>query len=266
MTAGSILVLPVAAAAGVGVVAYATKVMFAIPRGEKGERIDPFVLSEPWRGYVQSAQTAKLRFDRTVAGTRSGPLRDRLTELSARLQDGIEESWRIASRGDDIDGALAQLDTAKAVAELAQLQSQLQAQQPHDGDVDSTVQSLQAQISSAQRMQQVSTSTRNRLRLLNARFDELVAKAVEVSVGSGDSGVLGDDVNGLVSELESLRLAMDDTKRAETGDTTATGTGTTAAAGPAAPAELQEAPPDLRTPLIAPAAVDEQKSQTRPAP
>ena len=65
-----------------------------------------------------------------------------------------------------------------------------------------------AQISSAQRMQQVSTSTRNRLRLLNARFDELVAKAVEVSVGSGDSGVLGDDVNGLVSELESLRFLV----------------------------------------------------------
>jgi len=205
------------------VAAYATKVAFAIPRGEKGSRIDPFVLSEPWRGYVLSAQSAKLRFDRTVQSTRSGPLRDRLAELSTRLEDGIEESWRIASRGDDIDGALAQLDTKRAQAELAQLQSQA----AHGGsgpDIESTMQSLEAQISSALRMQQVSTSTRNRLRLLDARFDELVARAVEVSVGAGDSGVLGDDVNGLVSELESLRLAMDDTKRAELGDTSPSAT------------------------------------------
>lgn len=255
VTAASILVLPIGAAIGLGVVAYATKVLFAIPRGAKGERIDPFVLSEPWRGYVQSAQSAKLRFDRTVAGTRSGPLRDRLSELSRRLEDGIEESWRIASRGDDIDSALAQLDTTKAVAELAQLQAQ--SQSSADSDVGSTIQSLQAQISSAQRMQQVSTSTRNRLRLLDARFDELVARAVEVSVGSGDSGVLGDDVNGLVSELESLRLAMDDTKRAETGDADVPGV--------PPPAALQEAPPDLGVPLISAPAPDQQKPQARPS-
>ena len=45
--------------------------------------------------------------------------------------------------------------------------------------------------------------SRDRLRLLDARFDELVARTVEVSVGSGDTDVLGDDVDGLVTELES---------------------------------------------------------------
>ncbi len=51
------------------------------------------------------------------------------------------------------------------------------------------------------------------------RFDELVARAVEVSVGAADSSVFGNDVDSLVTELESLRLAMDDTRRAEAGDT-----------------------------------------------
>ena len=69
-------------------------------------------------------------------------------------------------------------------------------------------------------MQSVSKSTRDRLRLLDARFDELVARAVEVSVGSADSAVLGNDVDDLVSELEGLRLAIDDTQRAEAGDLT----------------------------------------------
>ena len=56
--------------------------------------------------------------------------------------------------------------------------------------------------------------SRDRLRLLDARFDELVARTVEVSVGTGDTDVLGDDVDGLVSELESLRIAMEETDRA----------------------------------------------------
>lgn len=216
--AAIVLGAPLGVAAALGVVAYGVKVMFAVPRdGRKGNRIDPFMLKEPWRGYVQGAQSAKLRFERTVEGTRAGPLRDHLLALSSRLDDGIEESWRIASRGDDIDAALAQLNKKQAQAELAQLRAQATRQGPST-DLASTIQSLEAQISSDQRMQQVSTSTRDRLRLLDARFDELVARAVEVSIGSGDSGVLGNDVNDLVTELEGLRLAIDDTRRADAGE------------------------------------------------
>src|SRR4029078_674661 len=104
--------------------AYAGKVAFAMPRSQKPERIDRFTLKEPWRTYVQGAQSAKLRFDRTVDGTRPGPLRDRLAELSSRLGEGIEGSWRIACRGNDIDGALSQLDTRQAEVELDQLKAQ----------------------------------------------------------------------------------------------------------------------------------------------
>ncbi|MCU1393131.1 MAG: hypothetical protein JWM34_1559 [Ilumatobacteraceae bacterium] len=218
---GIVVGLPIAAAIGIGVVAYGVKVLIAMPRNSRsGERIDPFVLKEPWRGYVQSAQSAKLRYDRTVDGTRDGPIKDHLKELGSRLDDGIEESWRIASRGNDIDSAIAQLSTAQAQRELDQLRAQ-----PHSSsdDVTSTIQSLEAQISSGQRMQQVSSSTRDRLRLLDARFDELVARAVEVSVGSADSAVLGNDVDDLVNDLEGLRQAIDDTHRAEAGDLTEPG-------------------------------------------
>jgi hypothetical protein len=212
---------PVIAALAVGAAAYSGRVFVAVPRGGKREdRIDPFVLSEPWRSYVQGAQSAKLRFDRTVAATHSGPIRDRLSELSTRLDDGIRESWRIASRGDDIDAAIAELSTVQAQTELAQLRVQVNQAGSATDDMASTISSLEAQISSADRMQHVSTSTRDRLRLLDARFDELVARAVEVSVGSGDSGMLGNDVDDLVTELEGLRLAMDDTRRADSGDTT----------------------------------------------
>ena len=67
---------------------------------------------------------------------------------------------------------------------------------------------LEAQLASADRLVALADRSRDRLRLLDARFDELVARTVEVSVGTGDTDVLGNDVDGLVSELEALRIAM----------------------------------------------------------
>jgi hypothetical protein len=81
------------------------------------------------------------------------------------------------------------------------------------------MQALSAQIDSARRLEAIANDARDRLRLLDAKFDELVARAVEVSVGSGDSNLLGNDVDELVTELESLRVALDETNRAESGST-----------------------------------------------
>jgi hypothetical protein len=231
---GIVAGLPIIAGLGVGAVAWAGKVFTSVPKDAKTARIDPFVLSEPWRSYVQSAQTAKLRFDRTVDGTRPGPIRDRLGELSGKLDDAINDCWRIASRGDDIDGALSQVNSTQAQLELAEARQQL-AQRPSPS-LEATVHSLEAQLASAQRMHTVSNDARDRLRLLDARFDELVARAAEVSVGAADSGGLSDDVDGLATELEALRQALEETEGAA-------GRGTPAM--PAMPAAL---PADLPAP------------------
>ena len=87
-----------------------------------------------------------------------------------------------------------------------------------------TIRSLEAQIAAAERLQATADDARDRLRLLDARFDELVARAVEVSLGAGDSDVLGDDVDGLVLELESLRAALEETSAAEVGGSRAIST------------------------------------------
>jgi BMFP domain-containing protein YqiC len=201
---------PIVAAVGIGAAVWAGRVGLAVPRGQKSERIDPFVLSEPWRGHVQSALTAKLRFDRTVQGTRAGPMHDRLAGLSDRLDEGIAECWRIASRGDDIDAALAHLNPTEAQLELTEARRQIAARGTTPA-LESTVASLEAQLASAQRMQAVSQDTRDRLRLLDARLDELVARAAEVSVGAGDTIGLSNEIDGLVTELEALRLALEET-------------------------------------------------------
>ena len=133
--------------------------------------------------------------------------------MSGRLDDGIDESWRIAQRGHEIVGAIGKIDTQSAERELADLRASIGDRPPTPAEQD-TATALEAQLASARRLGDLATRSRDRLRLLDARFDELVARTVEVSVGSGDTEVLGDDVDGLVSELESLRIAMEETSRA----------------------------------------------------
>jgi hypothetical protein len=210
--------LPIAGAVGVGIVAWLARVGIAIPRnsGASADRVDPFVLSEPWRGYVQGAQNAKQRYDRVVASTAPGPIRDRLADLGGRLDDGIADCWRIATRGDTIDDAQRQLRTAEAQLELTEARRQ-QRDQGNSVALESTIRSLEAQLQSSERMHAVSADARDKLRLLDARLDELVARAVEVSVGSGDSGALSGDVDDIVNDLEALRQALEDTEHAAAG-------------------------------------------------
>jgi hypothetical protein len=199
--------LPLLAAAGVGAAAWAARVAFAIPRAPRGERIDPFTLGEPWRHFVQDALQAQARYDRAAGAAAAGPLRDRLAEIGSRIDDGVQECWRIAKRGDDLDEALHHLEADQAMRELA-------AAERDPSTLPGTLEALRAQVESAQRLAKTAVSARDRLRLLNARLDEAVARAIELSVGTGDTGQLGGlgtDVDNLVDEMEALRLALEET-------------------------------------------------------
>jgi len=212
--AASIVVgLPLVAAAGVGALAWGGRVLAAVPKDAPSPRVSPNSLSEPWRTYAVQAEDSKKRFDRVVASVAPGPLRERLQQLSGRLDEGIDESWRIARRGHEIVGAIGTIDTASARREVAELREAVGTRQPTPSQAE-TMRSLEAQLASVDRLSALADRSRDRLRLLDARFDELVARTVEVSVGTGDTDLLGDDVDGLVTELESLRIAMEETDRA----------------------------------------------------
>jgi hypothetical protein len=213
-TAAGILVgLPVVVAAGIGALAWGGRVLASVPRGASSARVSPSSLSEPWRSYGVQAEEAKRRFDHVVESVAPGPLRERLELMSGRLDDGVDESWRIARRGHEIGNAIGKIDTVSAEAELADLRRRLGPDDPSPAQAQ-TIEALQAQLASAHRLSALAEQSRDRLRLLDARFDELLARTVEVSVGSGDTDVLGEDVDGLVSELEALRVAMDEAGQA----------------------------------------------------
>lgn len=206
--------LPLLAAAGVGAVAWGARVAFAVPRAPRREHIDPFALSEPWRGFVRGALQAQARFDRTVHAAKAGPLRDRLAEIGERVKTGVSESWQVANRAQDISTALEQLDTRDARAKLAALEQD--TSQPSGRSSESrsrTEESLRAQIASAERMDAVVNDAQDRLRLLDARLDEAAARAVELSVEASDEGMLGlsSDVDDVVTDMEALRQALEET-------------------------------------------------------
>jgi hypothetical protein len=167
--------------------------------------IDSFTLSEPWRRYVSAAQGAQRRYTDIVAATAAGPLRSNMESITRQVQRGVEECWLIAKRGDELDAALNRLDRPSLQARL------------ETSNDDATRASLQAQLDSAERIRATRDDTDRQLRLLNTRLGELLAQAAEVSVGSDTTSDLGSAVDDVVTQLESLRLAVEDVNKPRPG-------------------------------------------------
>jgi hypothetical protein len=201
---------PIAAAAVLGAAAWAVRVAFAVPRKPREMRVDPGRLREPWRGFVRDALDSRRRFDLACQRTRPGPLRDRLGDLGRRLDDAVQECWRVAQQGDALVGGIAVLDPAGAQAELTAL-----AREPASRDRDRAEAALRSQLATFDRLNKVAGDAVDRLRALNAQLDEAVARAVELSLQAGDdeslSGV-SDQVDSVVGEMEALRQALEETQ------------------------------------------------------
>lgn len=201
--------VPMLAALPLGLAVWAGRVALAVPR-DRRERIDPFALQEPWRRYVQEALQARNRFDEAVGRTRPGPLRDHLAEIAARMQTGVDECWLIAQRGQTLVEARRGIDLADVDRQLSEL-GPVPSSDPALGRV---AQSLEAQRATAERLDRVITQAQSELRMLDARLDEAVARTLELSAhATADTGVegLGHDVDALVTEMESLRQALEET-------------------------------------------------------
>ncbi|HUS61540.1 MAG TPA: hypothetical protein VMY34_05035 [Acidimicrobiales bacterium] len=206
---------PIAAAAVCGGVCWAARVALALPRRSRPARIDPAGLAQPWRTFVRDAMAASERFNKAVAQTAPGPLRERLAEVARQVATATRECWNVARKGDALDKAVAELDVADVRRELAETEADVRRAGP-GSDLEATASALRHQVESAERLTTVAQQTRARLRRLDAQLDEAVARALELSLNASDVGALGplgSDVDGLVTELESLRQALDETAR-----------------------------------------------------
>lgn len=201
---------PVAALVGWG-----AKVAMAVPRKRRSV-INPGKLPDPWRQFVLDAAQAAKRFDEQVKRLPAGPLREELTEVGQRVNEGVRDCWEIANRGVALDVARKQLGLSQAANELDRLRGDraMRAQQGMDlTSIDQAITAVTRQLAAGQRVETAAFEARDRLRVLNAQLDEAVAAVVEMSLrpNAGSAGAIRGQVNGIVDELEALRLALDET-------------------------------------------------------
>jgi|GEM_PF-302848 len=204
--------LPLVLAAAVGVAAWGVRVALALPRQESSRGIDPLALKDPWRSFVWEAKRAQKSFHDATTRARTGPLRERLDTIGDRIDTAVGECWQIAQAGEALGDARAAIDVATIARDLGRLTSGDAS--PAGSRVDRTRQALQSQLDTAGRLDATVTDTIDRLRLLDARLGEAVTRAIELSVrgqGLEDLSTLDSDVDTIVGEMESLRLALDET-------------------------------------------------------
>ncbi len=172
-------------------------------------KIDPFAVGEPWRHAVKDSIQARSRYTDAIKAFRDGPLRDALHETGDRIDDAVNECWKVAQQGQLLSTARKRIDDREIQWELQQAAAQIPPGASASPTQARTIASLNAQMETAQRMDALISSTYDELRLINARLDEAVTQAIELSVtNQGDLSPVSSDVEDIVDSLTALRTAM----------------------------------------------------------
>jgi hypothetical protein len=193
----------------------------SLTRGSSaGARIDPFTVQEPWRRYVQSALQSRRRLDSVIAQRADGPLRDRLNDTIRQIDDIVARVWEAAQEGHHIGSASRLVDLPNVERRMQAAESQLSdAPEDRRAPIESSLASLRGSVEVGKRLLAERDTASDRLRDLNARLDELVVRAIEVSATSTagvDADSLRADLEALVIDVEGLRQGMVETKRLAT--------------------------------------------------
>ena len=182
-------------------------VVAAMPNRTVRASIDPFTLGEPWRQFVQSAQRSRSSADghRRPGGGRPAarPARRRSPASSTAASPRAGASPSAATRSTVSSAGSTRPDCGRSSERCRQ-----QAAAAPTDNTTAAIESVERQLATADRLKAVSASTADRLRLTQARLDELVARSAEIAAGAGDTTEYAHDVDDLVLELEALRLAV----------------------------------------------------------
>lgn len=166
-------------------------------------QVDPATLPPRWSAVVGDALGARRRWHDLVAGIRPGPVRDRLTELSDRVDAGVLAVWDTVVRAVEAGRIAEALDADRVTQEYKQAK--------RDPSADpALVEALSARFASVQRVLNTIDDTEARLRLVEARLGAAVARAAEVALAAGNgTDALGAELDAVVTELGSLRDSLD---------------------------------------------------------
>ena len=158
------------------------------------------------------ALAARQRYGELVAGVPDGPLRDRLTTMSQRVDAGVLAVWKTIEHAQRIDALTTSLDPERATAELKQARRDVDA---GHGD-PAALATLTERFASTQRLLTAREELDRRIPLLEARLATAVARAGELTLTSSASAAgagldnLGGEMDALVLELQALQGGVDE--------------------------------------------------------
>ena len=207
--------IPLLACAAVGGVAYGVVVALRLPRRPKPLKgIDPKSLSQPWAQYVHERAAGAPPLRRRRA---RGAQRSRSAIVSSRSARGSTPRCRSAGASPATATHSTTACSRSNLKEVSYKLDQIRGSRPESPGAaesyDRTVEAMEAQLASGQRLAQVAQDARRRLEVLDARMDEAVARAVELSLSAGDAtelSGLGADVDQLVDDMEALRQGLEE--------------------------------------------------------
>ncbi|MGH2686713.1 MAG: hypothetical protein ACRDJP_14710 [Actinomycetota bacterium] len=177
--------------------------MFRRRRRESQPSADPVDLTQlrpRWRATVDEAVAARSRFRSLVESARAGPMAERLTVLAASIDEGVLATYRTARRAQAAEDALIEMNP-EAVNDALKAARRREA----DAEIDL----LMAQHASVNRLLNSVDDAEEQLRMLDLRLDAAVARAAELVLRPSDTAAAEREIDGMVSELESLRQAME---------------------------------------------------------
>ncbi len=190
---------------------------------EHKAQIDPWGYPEPWRGFLTRLIDAGERFDSALGSWPDGPTRDRLSEISPRLHaqmDGIvpaiERAATLTSRSPGLPAAPGPT-AAQLSASIRRLQADRARLAPNDAAalaaLDRAEASAAASLRAAREAEAVSQrlvdAVRSAVELVEQAAGEVVALAVESSLGETLSSQLAGNLDEVCDEIASLSTALE---------------------------------------------------------
>ena len=129
-----------------------------------------------------------------------------LLEIGESLDNGVEQAWKAAQRGQQLTDARRRIDGPRLQRQLEGLDA-----------ADPRRSGLEAQLATHGRLAEREERTQSELETLDVRLDEAVARLTELGTRAGDVAELDEvaaSIGNVVRELEALRLGLDDVEGA----------------------------------------------------
>lgn len=180
--------------------------------------VQPAQLHDRWRDPVHHVLAARQRFASLVASLRSGPIRERLANVSEEIDRSVLATWATALRAQDLEVALAQMDQVAARdrlkdarRRLAELQDAAApaAEQAHAAE---EVAFAEQQFASINRMRTRLEEITASLTRAQRDVDTSITLAAEVAFSSTGADPTA-SLTRAVGELSALQAALADLDR-----------------------------------------------------